>query len=678
MSAPRPLPARLRPVSVLAGAAALLWAGIACAATPAAEAKASGWLLRVSGPGNTAALCMIAETKPEESGRASCAMRAQEIIHHVAGSGTPRQIPVQSQQATLVTDPLVVALVQQNIDASNPPSGQILGMVSGQGRISSLGPLIELRLPHLPEAKPADARLAFVRAATELAGQLAEPLVHYKTELAAKDQAISAVARQQQDSASQALGPVIAGVQDLKAAMTASGTLAKPSHTPLPETHDIKGRLDWLRTTLAELNESAKPRTQEETLTQILYTASITAIVLGLILLLGWLAYRRIKGERPRSKGPDHHLPNHHLPSGPTHGQRAAAITENTQPAQPGPPSDIDAVRALATRLHRGTNGRPPKPGDSLPQVLDNVIGTLCELEILRQSLKDTVTKMTGAESRPATLSTLAAELASAGDDLLKREAEAANKVKEARGQADDSTRRFNKVKAALPPLVSLLAPTHSVDEPIDTVIDIGESLVSEDAGRRELRLHLAAASLAWNRLSSLDVRDDLCRTLRLDTIRTGLGEMHRSLDQLPPGADLWGNCLSSGFSNLWLHNLLRADVVLSAYFRQTKELRPLIATVQGTASAFRTLLATQNVFVDTPCVGDDASGFDLATAAGNDLLSLAEVGKYQEYHKETLDRKVTDVTSFGYTTPNGKHSASKVVLFNPSALGGARHTAGG
>jgi hypothetical protein len=113
------------------------------------------------------------------------------------------------------------------------------------------------------------------------------------------------------------------------------------------------------------------------------------------------------------------------------------------------------------------------------------------------------------------------------------------------------------------------------------------------ESAHRQLRLRLSAAIPALDQAVE-DVRKagrgDALDALRISDFKDQLRGLLTNMEDFT-GDAMWKDCLSSGFSQQWLHNLLRAELLAQTYFAEDEAL--LARLVDPLTEASRALRAT-------------------------------------------------------------------------------------
>lgn len=149
-------------------------------------------------------------------------------------------------------------------------------------------------------------------------------------------------------------------------------------------------------------------------------------------------------------------------------------------------------------------------------------------------------------------------------------------------------------------------ALSHYVHLSTDTQLDssqvkaILQRFTAGGTTHRQLRLRLAAALEALDQAVET-VRNaggtDALEALKISDFKNHLDRVLANLENFA-GEDLWNKCLYSGFSERWLHNLFRADLVASTYFADDDSLKLLIAPLSEAATALRAAIREFDVRV--------------------------------------------------------------------------------
>jgi hypothetical protein len=135
-------------------------------------------------------------------------------------------------------------------------------------------------------------------------------------------------------------------------------------------------------------------------------------------------------------------------------------------------------------------------------------------------------------------------------------------------------------------------------------------------------------------------------------------------------GEQLWHKGLSEGFSQKWLHYLIRADLLLRTYYADQREFGSLRRAISLACSTILTALHEFQVeVVEVGLLGERPKEMDIE-AIHSEIRKLPAVRdkvrwKLTDTHTQEL---VVDVTSFPYFVKGVRENRGRAALANPSA----------
>lgn len=184
-------------------------------------------------------------------------------------------------------------------------------------------------------------------------------------------------------------------------------------------------------------------------------------------------------------------------------------------------------------------------------------------------------------------------ELATKAEQFSAEVARLQGELTTSQTRAQDST----KLAGALSHYVNL-SPDKELDP--SEVQCILRRFNNGESPHRQLRLRLSAAIPALDRAIK-DVRhagrEDALDALRVSDFMERLRGLLTNIEDFT-GDAMWKDCLSAGFSQHWLHNLLRADLLARTYFAEDESLAPLVAPLSEASMALRAAISHFNVRV--------------------------------------------------------------------------------
>jgi|GEM_PF-4553696 len=187
-----------------------------------------------------------------------------------------------------------------------------------------------------------------------------------------------------------------------------------------------------------------------------------------------------------------------------------------------------------------------------------------------------------------------------------------------------------------------------------------------------QLRLGLSSALIAFEKTTNTtgsEERNEVLEALNLHKVKDGIRNLLTKMEECT-GEQLWHQALSEGFSEKWLHYLIRADLLLRTYYVDQKEFGWLSKVVSFACSAILAALHEFQVeVVQVSLLGERPKEMDtesvysgvrnLRAVRDKVLLKLTN-GQTQEL--------VVDVTSFPYFVKGIQENRGRAALANPSA----------
>jgi len=135
-------------------------------------------------------------------------------------------------------------------------------------------------------------------------------------------------------------------------------------------------------------------------------------------------------------------------------------------------------------------------------------------------------------------------------------------------------------------------------------------------------------------------------------------------------GEQLWHQALSEGFSEKWLHYLIRADLLLRTYYADQKEFRWLSKVVSFACSAILAALHEFQVeVVEVSLLGERPKEMDTESVYSGvrNLQAVRDKVRGKLMNGQTQEL-VVDVTSFPYFVKGIQENRGRAALANPSA----------
>lgn len=193
--------------------------------------------------------------------------------------------------------------------------------------------------------------------------------------------------------------------------------------------------------------------------------------------------------------------------------------------------------------------------------------------------------------------------------------------------------------------------------------------LASERGFYSQLRLRLAGALVALDEALAEGEREDVTKALRIENVRTHLAEFARSLEDIDPG-QLWERGVSSGFSQGWLNDLFRANLLLQYYFDGEHGLGALRDAVSQACDVLESAMRRGGVqVVHAALLEDKRPGVDEERNALPALVNLPEVRRKVEekFRAEQRGGFVVDVQQFSVKVGGAEKGVQRVTIMNPS-----------
>ncbi len=187
-----------------------------------------------------------------------------------------------------------------------------------------------------------------------------------------------------------------------------------------------------------------------------------------------------------------------------------------------------------------------------------------------------------------------------------------------------------------------------------------------------QLRLGLLAALGAFDREIAAAAeagRRDVISALHLPRTLKELADLRSALECVSP-ADLWERYLQRGFSQDWLHHLLRAEALLATYFQDQVPLAGLRDAVSLASATLRRALACFNarivaVELLAPAPDLPAREMEVIYEAPDDLRHIPEVRARVARHLPG-NGLVVDLRSYLWHEGQVPRGRARVIALNP------------
>lgn len=187
-----------------------------------------------------------------------------------------------------------------------------------------------------------------------------------------------------------------------------------------------------------------------------------------------------------------------------------------------------------------------------------------------------------------------------------------------------------------------------------------------------QLRFGLSSALIALektNTSNGSEERNDVVQALHLDKVKSGIQILLRQMEGYT-GEELWHNGLSEGFSQKWLHYLIRADLLLGTYYADQKDFSFLRRAISLACSTI--LIALHEFQVEVVEVGllaERPKEIDTeAIHSGIRNLPAVRDKIGWKLTNTQIQELVVDVTSFPYFVKGVQENRGRAALANPSA----------
>jgi hypothetical protein len=212
-----------------------------------------------------------------------------------------------------------------------------------------------------------------------------------------------------------------------------------------------------------------------------------------------------------------------------------------------------------------------------------------------------------------------------------------------------------------------------------DTVQDYVEILERElDSEHRSLRLGLCATAVAWSQIRESFARridgNGLIQGLRLSSVLAGLEELTARLENLASPDELWESGIRSGFSQDWMHDLFRAELVLESFYNRNSAHQDLEDAIGLAAVTLRLAMSRlgkgiESVELLRPFPSQPPPGWARPRfGADQELRTLPEVNRrVRELLETDSDNFIVDVESFRLRGDSEHAGECRVVVVNPA-----------
>lgn len=187
-----------------------------------------------------------------------------------------------------------------------------------------------------------------------------------------------------------------------------------------------------------------------------------------------------------------------------------------------------------------------------------------------------------------------------------------------------------------------------------------------------QLRLGLISAQIALEKATGTDGSEEwtkVIEALYLDRVKKGIQTLLAGMEECSR-EQLWDKGLSEGFSQKWLHYLIRADLLLRTYYADRKEFGLLRQVVSQACSGIQAVLYEFQVEVVEVNLFDELPGEMEREPVYAGIRNLSTVR--DKVGLKIMDTQaaevVVDVTSFPYFVNGVQANRGRASVANPSA----------
>jgi hypothetical protein len=263
--------------------------------------------------------------------------------------------------------------------------------------------------------------------------------------------------------------------------------------------------------------------------------------------------------------------------------------------------------------------------------------------------------------------------------EYLKPEAEKAQRLETERDDLQEQLRTAREQYAAGVELVEEIAlqlnfKTDYLKEDKRAITGTLDRLKRErESGvYAQLRTGLTSALMALGKATSTDgpgERAEVVEALYLDKVIKGIRELLAEMEECS-GEQLWNKGLAEGFSQKWLHYLLRADLLLRTYYADRREFGLLRQAVSQTCSGILAVLHEFQVEVVEVGLFRELPGEMETESVYSGIRNLPAVRDKvgMKIMNAQAEEVVVDVTSFPYFVKGVQANRGRASLANPSA----------
>lgn len=162
--------------------------------------------------------------------------------------------------------------------------------------------------------------------------------------------------------------------------------------------------------------------------------------------------------------------------------------------------------------------------------------------------------------------------------------------------------------------------------------------------------------------------QSSLIQVLSISSIKDGLNKFLNDLENFSQPNEIWEKGLYFGFSQNWIHYLLRADLILKTYYKEQPDFKLLQQSISLANSAVQIMLRKHKVIVEEiSLLVPPPPNIEIDDNSFKEFRSLKKIQEIIKHYKlQNISSFVIDVIAFPYTH-GGKQSRGKVIGFNAS-----------
>ncbi len=271
-------------------------------------------------------------------------------------------------------------------------------------------------------------------------------------------------------------------------------------------------------------------------------------------------------------------------------------------------------------------------------------------------------------------------------DQLVNLAMEELRRARIKAGQADALERERNTFRDTIASLEPEIEAGKKLSEKIvqyiglkrERVFSLGQAaktilqtIESESPEGRELRFRLLAVRIAFEKAKQQSENENMIKALRINEWLPKLEALPDEMQDIISRDEILG--LNIGFSRGWLHDLLRAELLMNGYFAESDANFLLRDAIFQASTAVRAALFKYGCKVARIKLFEPApDGVNIERDSDPLLRPFPEieemiVRKFKERKKSDHPGFVIDVESFPFSIDNQRKNVGKVVIMNPS-----------